>query len=430
MSQNLSCLKKSLVFIGLVLLLLCACFDSPVQQTTNVGIIKGRVVTSDGYGVPDQLLIIYGTNFMAFTDSTGNYSFYNVPAGTYRISAAYNGDSVANAVAEVFAGETALPADIIITAFTSDFTGSVTYAIDGIFFCDASLRAPMFSENYLGFTNILPYTPDSIYLEFSIYSYPGGTVTSAKGPPLERAIQIKQNHTLVYSAVPLKGRVHTHNLSFSGSDTFSITADSVLVRRFVIMDSAHFVPAAITENRLFITIAPAAIYKSSSGMFFTVQNDTFRVQYEREDSLDWDLFLVNDSTGDTCSWRNQNPDWGEQLTSADNPKFSGDGFTYAYNDPDSSMKVFYIPDQIYAVTMASGTYSVYVRYFDGPASCDSATPVLSIELGLTSGSKIVNFLQSSPVQPLKKGDVWYAGKISIPAFEYAPHGQAKMRFTR
>jgi len=235
----------------------------------------------------------------------------------------------------------------------------------------------------------------------------------------------------IFNAVPDdKGRVRTAGLAFGGCDTFVVAVDSIPLGSFTVSDSFHYQMQLDqmklrVKSRLFLAVAPTTIRQvtisrmyGTNSSFFVVQQDTFQASYAMTDSFDYDLYLVNDSTRDTCFWHKTNPDWGVPKDSIDNPKFSGDRI-YNTDVSDSVVHNLYFPAAISCNAIANGTYSVYVRYYDGPASCDSATPKISMELGL-QGNRIINFIQYSPPRPLAKGEVWYAGKINFPSFGFTP----------
>jgi hypothetical protein len=75
--------------------------------------------------------------------------------------------------------------------------------------------------------------------------------------------------------------------------------------------------------------------------------------------------------------------------------------------------------------MAPGLYSIYIRYNDGPKDSIQAKPLLSIELGSrNNNSEIMHFIQCTSVQPLKKGETWFAGTLEFPSMRYIPNGIA------
>jgi hypothetical protein len=151
-------------------------------------------------------------------------------------------------------------------------------------------------------------------------------------------------------------------------------------------------------------------------------SDSFWVSYDRYGPIDWDLYLVDESTGDTCYWHNRNPDWGVENVSDDDPLFVGDSWGFGY-EAEGRGDLF-SGDRVSIHDAAQGSYVVYVRYFDGPTDSASAMPRLSIELGMEPDDSMVGrYYQNSPDRPLLKGEVWYAGRVSFPDGRYDPRDQ-------
>jgi iron complex outermembrane receptor protein len=59
----------------------------------NNGVVKGKVVTSDGKAAADVAVILQGTKYATTTDGSGSFSFHNVPAGNYQIVISLTGYS-------------------------------------------------------------------------------------------------------------------------------------------------------------------------------------------------------------------------------------------------------------------------------------------------------------------------------------------------
>src|SRR4051812_43642057 len=57
----------------------------------NNGVIKGKVVTSDGKEAADVAVILQGTRYATTTDGSGTFSFHNVPSGNYQVVVSLTG---------------------------------------------------------------------------------------------------------------------------------------------------------------------------------------------------------------------------------------------------------------------------------------------------------------------------------------------------
>jgi iron complex outermembrane receptor protein len=59
----------------------------------NNGVVKGKVVTSDGKAAADVAVILQGTKYATTTDGSGTFTFHNVPAGNYQVVVSLTGYS-------------------------------------------------------------------------------------------------------------------------------------------------------------------------------------------------------------------------------------------------------------------------------------------------------------------------------------------------
>lgn len=70
-----------LLFFGVVLL--CGVLETFAQSET---VLEGKVVTAEAEPVSNAVVSLLNSRYKAFTDSEGNFSIVNVPAGTYILS--------------------------------------------------------------------------------------------------------------------------------------------------------------------------------------------------------------------------------------------------------------------------------------------------------------------------------------------------------
>lgn len=88
------CLRHATHSIILLLTLLISFSATTFANDTeddNNGIIKGKVVTSDGKSAPDVAVILQGTSHVTSTDGSGSFAFRNIPAGNYQIAVSLTG---------------------------------------------------------------------------------------------------------------------------------------------------------------------------------------------------------------------------------------------------------------------------------------------------------------------------------------------------
>ena len=297
-------------------------------------------------------------------------------------------------------------------AFYSVFNFQVVDARSG-----RSILDPFDYTSY-GYINTFTINTDSVLFESSI-------IITLNQYPAEGTANIVQNGKVVCTTPIIKGKIRTSPFSLCGQDTFRLVYENDTLIRFMLVDSAHW--PLLIEKSLLITVSDPVItkYSDKNGYdtrFFITGTDTMQIIYPLSDFMDWDLFLVNDSTGDTCYWKNRSPDWGIKGKISDDPFFQGDNYPARGFNQTTGFGPYYT-DFITCDNLADGTYSILVQYFDG---LGSVIPQLNIQLGTTDyGSHILHFWQSSPEDTLKKGDVWFAGKIKMPEMKYEPAGISK-----
>lgn len=395
------------------------------DSTPQLSTVEGHVVDSSGTGQPAVTVHLSGTDFLTCTDTSGRFVLHGVPSGSYTLVA---GDTTVDL--DITAPDTqvvdrivvvapdtqanAVPSNLHLTGFQISYT---SYGIEDAFSRDAAdlrMNKPVYLD------------ADTLRIRFTVNELTYKS-SSAGYVPAERRVTIARNDTTVYDTVAPKGRVCTTPVIPSGLDTFTIAVDGYTYSRFLVV-SRVAKPTPTAEHFLVTTqrveLQP---HEYGSGNFgsspkVVVGPDTFRLSYEEYSPVDWDLYVVNDSTGDTCYWHNRNPDWGLSGTAHDDPLFTGDNVSTTYTD--QTVSDFYLADRIQITSAPAGTFSVYVAYHDGPGDSTTATPELNIELGrVGDGTQIAAFYQNKPDRGLRKGEVWHAGTITLPGRRYDPSTQ-------
>jgi hypothetical protein len=379
-----------------------------ITDVPQGGTIQGRIIDWHDQGVPEFRLHISGTNFSAVTDSAGRYSIFNVPAGYYTITTD-TGKHTMNV--SVIDGQTVIVPDVKILANEYPIT---SYFLDQFYFVYLD-SARMNQKDNIYLDNQVMYfgiAADSVALEFQV-------LMAANSNPIATTTAIYQNRTRIYGAVPPKGRVRTGTIVLHNADTLDFYVAGEFVQEIIIAP-----PDSNILPRLSVSVAPAKITGWKYGTdkpFFVLGLDTLCPSYSDTDNIDWDLYLVNNALQDTCGWWNRSPDWGTIGYTDDDPIFGGDQVVLPVQPGDT----LYVPDCIQCPAMAPGLYSIYIRYNDGPKDSIQAKPLLSIELGSrNNNSEIMHFIQCTSVQPLKKGETWFAGTLEFPSMRYIPNGIA------
>jgi len=151
-----------------------------------------------------------------------------------------------------------------------------------------------------------------------------------------------------------------------------------------------------------------------------IGSDTLCSAINTVQRIDWDICLVNDSTHDSCWYGN--PHYSSDLPNSSGMSFTGDECIESFTATtawESMSCEKYTADQISAADLSSGSYSIYVTYFDGPPDSITATPRLLIQMGLIGPPRlIVKTSTISSPRPLSKGETWCAGKILIPQLKH------------
>ncbi|MCI0551094.1 MAG: carboxypeptidase-like regulatory domain-containing protein, partial [Anaerolineae bacterium] len=100
-------MSLKLRFLLSLMLFFCSLFvsDIAVSQEAN-GRIQGRVVRADGSGVGGVSVVLNETGATDITKGTGEFSFQDVPPGTYTVTLALGENTISMSPVEVTAGAT------------------------------------------------------------------------------------------------------------------------------------------------------------------------------------------------------------------------------------------------------------------------------------------------------------------------------------
>jgi len=138
---------------------------------TNTGLLSGTV-TSGGVALANILVVAYdGTDgFSTVTDLEGNYTIYNVPAGTYSIQGWYAGYDSSEGSAAVTSGTETPDVDLVLTAGASgSVTGMITFLSTQNIEVDVSLTHPGTQETIPGLSTT------TVSYNYTINNVPAGT---------------------------------------------------------------------------------------------------------------------------------------------------------------------------------------------------------------------------------------------------------------
>src|SRR4051812_4260167 len=84
------CMQVFILLISLFISFSATTTANDIDEDNN-GIIKGKIITSDGKPAPDVAVILQGTSHVTSTDGSGSFTFRNIPAGNYQIAVSLTG---------------------------------------------------------------------------------------------------------------------------------------------------------------------------------------------------------------------------------------------------------------------------------------------------------------------------------------------------
>jgi hypothetical protein len=237
---------------------------------------------------------------------------------------------------------------------------------------------------------------DTVCIKFKLCTY-----TSNYELPLEDRVKITVNDSTVYDTVPIKGRVVTPDISLSGSDYIVVYVQNINFTRM------RIVKIDTTMGTGVMIVTGDVIFNDSAycygGTKARIGDSVSCIHFEEQGPIDWDLYLVNDSTGDTCYWRNPFPEWGDTLWKNDNP---------VYQEYLSLSDSLFGYDAISCEYLPEGTYSVYVVNFQGAGP---GIPVVNVLMGYDGINEVFEtFIQKRSGSAINSKDAWFAGKIQVP----------------
>jgi len=84
------CMQAVILIISLFISFTATTLANDIDEDNN-GIIKGKVITSDGKPAADVAVILQGTSHVTSTDGSGSFTFRNIPAGNYQVAVSLTG---------------------------------------------------------------------------------------------------------------------------------------------------------------------------------------------------------------------------------------------------------------------------------------------------------------------------------------------------
>jgi hypothetical protein len=389
------------------LLLFCST-GNPGSPHSDFGEIRGSVIDTMGHPVPDLQVRVSRIHSYAATDSGGRFRFFNVPAGEYYITAYNTTDTVS-----VVAGETTTVDMRIIPRWYGSNKKFQFYPVSIISGSDSGRDI---------------YSGQVLVLDDSVMAVRAWLVEmyTHKGAPDNRAVTVRVNGDSVGSLRAVDGMVECQPIRLTGADTISLSADSSDDFAFSVFNATH------QPQQPFLLLSTANLcvpcWQATSEIYhgprLPVGPESLCIQIPLGvyGPIDWNLYLVNNATNDTCSYANPNPDWDPKDDNGGNPYFVGNDFRV-----DTLGHSLFGVNAIYGDLLAPGTYTIMVSCYDSPED-KASLPELMIARGPQDESGYIKGVEIlHPSRPLVKGDLWVVGVLEMPSMKVDTGAQAITR---
>ena len=373
-----------------VFILPYGCTEEYITNHSNLGNIRGRVVTKDHTGfipLEGMYVQIPGTSVNLKTDSSGNFLMINLPAGIYNLKVySYNYGLTKNINnISVSPGNTTIVPDIILDLINST-NPTFLQALYMIRPTSSDLFLSMNDTSVVDFDDI---GGDSLLLRgklnYDYYHYQVG----------DTALTLEYDSDLYYIEtskrifdlhVPVKEKFCQIRI-WEGHSTQP--------------NSAQFISTILVIERIstLIRLDWSTSYGSSAG--------------------DFDIHLIYNEFQDSCWYKNPNPDWGIIGLEEDDPYLddwtNSNGYYYANED----LFIDYTPD---------GTYILKIVYFSNVFNENiQVTP----EINLYIDGMYYSYTAPSA---MSVGEVWTVLEFNIPSNTVIPintiEGPSSTRFSK
>ncbi len=363
---------KHLIFMVLIFLLLSGC-QKEVIKSPEMGNIAGRVVVDPALeDAPANLagidVRIVKTDITAYTDSAGQYLFLNIPEGTYSLEANERKYPLYGHLegVEVVSGGTRQATDLVLGSFIPNQPSFFVYSLRLI---DSS------GSEYTIINNDNLVTGKKYEIQGMIEIYSSGNLNYYP----DTSISIKLNDQPRITLNTVKG--------WFSSDISLSDGENILQIWLGTSDN----PSYVSD--------PYRIYSLKSLNSVDIQLGWDSYSSGGGDAGDFDLHLINNQNGDSCWYKNPEPDWGYPGATFDNPRLSRDENPYGYSSGDEDIGI---------ISAAQGSYTIRVHYFSNHSdSLKTIRP--TVRLRLKDNSSIYLTAPTS----MKVGDLWTVSQFSF-----------------
>jgi hypothetical protein len=365
-------IMRNLIFIGLIFVVLTGCQKETIKSP-EIGNISGRVVIDPTVtDAPTSLagieVRIIKTNITAYTDTAGEYLFLNIPEGTYSLEAIYADKYLYGHLdgVEVISGGTRKVSDLLLVSLLNQ----LSFDVYPVILIDSTNNEQTLStrENLVIGKNF--EIQGTVYLRYGGYTnyYTDTTIsmTVNKQPPI------------IFNTE--KGWFSS-NISLSeGKNSLQFSLGS-------------------SENPEYI-IDPYIIYSSNSMNSVNIDLNWSSSLSGGGDAGDFDLHLINNQNGDSCWYRNPNPDWGYPGVTFDDPSLQRDRNNYGSSSGSEHLKI---------ISATVGSYTIRVYYYS-----NHGNPLKTIQPTVNLRLKDNSTIYLTAPAAMKVGDMWTVSQFSFP----------------
>jgi len=357
---------KKIISIFIVISAFLGCNENSTIYT-DTGSVKGRIALQEKYvdsfnDLSNVNVQIIGTNESVLTGPTGDYSIGGIPIGNYTITAS-------------------------IWSYSSILVGSIeNVSVEGgkvTKVPDIILDKPL-SEK--GYSFVYLRVRDSLKEhQFNV------------NPSISNSRQVSVVGEIQYENEISADTVVSIN--FNGNQYLSYTNKQLFLKTFSLEEGLNeFVVWMGDTHTPTGTLDTALIYYSTSIDRIDISLD-WGSSNAKIDAGDLDIHLVNEQTGDSCWFKNENPDWGITDLNIDDPILFKDENPYSRSFGSESLKI---------VAAANGIYTLKINYFTNRSdSTIQINPTVRIEL---NGDPVTY----KPPNAMNVGETWTVTQIICP----------------
>jgi hypothetical protein len=366
-------IMKYFIFTGLIVMILTGC-EKETIKSPDTGNITGRVVfDSTVTDAPTSLagveVRIIKTNITAYTDTAGEYLFLNIPEGTYSLEAVDTRDYFYGRLdgVEVISGGTRKLPDLKLGI---DYLNVPPISISSLILVDSS------GNSYDLYYNNYPVRGKNFKIQGIIRIYSPQFQTNYP----DTTISMKLNEQPRKTLNTAKGWFSADVILSEGENNFQFWLGTA--------DNPDY------------TAGPYQVYSVNSINKVSIQLNWSSYSSGGGDAGDFDLHLIDNQTGDSCWYKNPNPDWGYPGATFDDPYLNRDENQNGSSSGSEYLNIYSAP---------SGSYTIRVYYYT-----NHSDPLKIIQPTISMQLKDNSTIYLTAPTAMKVGDMWTVSQFSFP----------------